>query len=156
MAARARLLQDKAVGTLRLRQAEALRLAETVEALLAAEGRQAQQQEEEEEEEGKGSGVEDDLTVLRVIAHHNCCVCHEHLKRHSLAMQEARRALRLAEKLVARVRRETQGGEASPPLASAPLAAPPLPASGSRRRGKMALGRCWCSRHLAGALACVL
>ena len=37
-----------------------------------------------------------DMQVLRAVALHQCCVCHEHLGQRSTALTEARRALKLA------------------------------------------------------------
>ena len=79
--------------------AAALKLAEAARLMLVAEAEPAPEQ-----PSSPGSsvasetklGVEDDVAVLRALAHHNCCVCHEHLGRTSLALQEARRATRLA------------------------------------------------------------
>ena len=77
-----------------LRLAEAARLMLVVEAEAGAE--QPFSPGSSVDGERAGLGVEDDVAVLRALAHHNCCVCHEHMGRTSLALQEARRATRLA------------------------------------------------------------
>ena len=78
----------------------ALKLAEAARLMLVAEAEAEAEQPSSPgssmDGERAGLAVEDDVAVLRALAHHNCCVCHEHLGRTSLALQEARRATRLA------------------------------------------------------------
>ena len=71
----------------------ALKLAEAARMMLAAEAETDAEAEAEAEppsspgsssDGGRPSGraapaVEEDVAVLRALAHHNCCVCHEHL-----------------------------------------------------------------------------
>ena len=76
---------------------EALRQAEMATLLMVAEDSDDEDAEAHapSTELATAAKLEDDVGVLRAIAHLNCCVCHEQLGHYSLALQEARRALRL-------------------------------------------------------------